>query len=132
MPNPGSALMARGSRWRGSPTSAVISAAPSRAWSSRSADRAQPASRSFEIDRLETPAFVEGRTPYLVRGLVIGASEGELHAESEIEVAGSFQRVHEFFGIERLPGALQPVDQDARRHKSFQRSIVRRLAGKIP
>ena len=41
-----------------------------------------------------------------MRSLVIGAGEGELYAESEIEVAGGLQRVDQFFGIERRAGNI--------------------------
>src|SRR6185369_9456993 len=140
MPNPGSVPTARGSPWRGSPTSAAISAAPSRVWSSRSAERRQrgdaaitgiAAAGSFEIDRLEAPGFVERRAPDLVRSLVIGAGKGERYPEAEVEIARALQRIDQLFGIELRAGALECVDQDVRRHETFQGRVVGRLAGKI-
>src|SRR6185369_11464893 len=140
MPNPGSVPTARGSPWRGSPTSAAISAAPSRVWSSRSAERRQrgdaaitgiAAAGSFEIDRLEAPGFVERRAPDLVRSLVIGAGKGERYPEAEVEIARALQRIDELLGIELRAGALQRVDQNVGRHETFQRRVVGRLAGKI-
>src|SRR6266851_8030656 len=86
---------------------------------------------SFKFDSLVLAAFIERRSPNLVRSLVFGAAETELGSKTQIELAGILQDVDELLGIELRSATLKCLDQDVCRNKALKRHVIRCLAGKI-
>src|SRR5262249_52389905 len=65
-----------------------------------------PAKRSFEIEWLIFPRFVERRSPDLVRSLVLAAAEADRDAKTKIEIAGVLQNIDEPLGVDLRAAAL--------------------------
>src|ERR1700704_6699483 len=86
---------------------------------------------SFKFDRLVLAAFIERRSPDLVRSLVFSAAETELGSKTQIELAGILQDVDELLGIELRSATFECLDQDACRNIALKRHVIRCLAGKI-
>src|SRR6267378_858512 len=86
---------------------------------------------SFKFDRLVLAAFIERRSPDLVRSLVVSAAETELGSKTPIELAGILQDVVELLGIELRSATVECSDQDACRTVVRERHGVGCLAGKI-
>ena len=87
--------------------------------------------RSFEFDRLVFSAFVERRSPDLVRGLVLATAEAHRRAETEIEAAGVLEDVDQPLAVDLRPAAPEAVDQDVGGNEAFKRDVVRLLTGVI-
>src|SRR5476649_2820669 len=86
---------------------------------------------SLQFDGLEFPAFIQRRSPDLVRSLMFGAAKTKRDSKARIEIAHVLQDVDELLGIELRPGTLERMDQDIGRDETLERHVVRRLAGKI-
>src|SRR5450631_2114045 len=86
---------------------------------------------SLQFDGLEFPAFIQRRSPDLVRRLVFGAAKTERDSKTQIEIAHVLQDVDELLGIELRSRTLERLDQDIGRNEAFERHVVGRLAGKI-
>src|SRR6266849_8157508 len=86
---------------------------------------------SFKFDGLVLAAFIERRSPDLVRSLVFSAAETELGSKTQIELPGILQDADELLGIELRSATLECLDQDVCRNIALARHVIRCLAAKI-
>ena len=85
----------------------------------------------LQIDGLVMPRRIEFRTPNFVHALMLTQPECYRSSNTHVEIMKILKTVHQSFGVEPRPVSFQRFHQDAARHVTFKRHIVRRLPGEI-
>src|ERR1700720_1267300 len=84
----------------------------------------------LQVNRLIMPVRVELCAPHLVDALVLRTAEGHGCSKSNVKIAEILECSYQPFGIELGAIALQPCDQHAGVHITFERHVIWRYPGK--